>query len=383
MKLLYCYIAQNTEGNKVHIDSFMKAFKSLGDEIIDAGITVKPFVEDKAQWSLLKKIQAKLIWIGRNLSNLWRLSLLIFKFHPEVLLFRFTSDHTMFLAIYCLSFFYPIVLEVNAIRSVEGATSLQWLSVLLDKVTFKRARRCFTVSSMLKDLLAREMNLDAEKISVIENGVDVDMFNPAVSSIEIKKSLGLETVFVVGFVGAFMPWHGVDLIIDLAGRMKEHDIKFLLVGDGERREIFVKQAESMGLQEKVIFTGYLPHADIPKYMAAMDVVLAPFPRAYYEGCGGFYGSVLKIFEYMGMGKAIIAPPLGQIKDVLVDRESGLLIYSEDTTTLIDALLKLFNDSSYRESLGINARKRVEQNYTWQANAEKVKCVCNEVRKWVT
>jgi len=377
MKLLYCYIAQNTEGNKVHIDSFMKAFVSLGDEIIDAGITVKPFMEDKSQWSIAKKIQAKLIWIGRNLSNLLRIFLRAMQSRPDVLLFRFTSDHNMFLAIYILSFFYPIVLEINAIRSVEGQTAMQWLSHLLDKLTFKRARRCFAVSSMLRDLLVREMNLDKEKVVAIENGVDVDVFNPGISAAKVKKTLGLGTAFVVGFVGAFKPWHGVDLIVDLAGKVEEINMKFLLVGDGESRDDCEEQVRIRDLQDKVIFTGFLPHANVPEYMAAMDVVIAPFPRAYYDSCGGFYGSVLKIFEYMGMGKAIIAPPLGQIKDVLVDGESGLLIYSEDTAALKEALSRLYNDSAFRESLGINARRRVEQNYTWRANASKVRSLCSE------
>ncbi len=167
MKVLYCYIGINSEGNKVHIDSFMRSFASLGDEIIDGGITVEPFKEDKSKWSVRKKILAKLIWLGRNVSHLLRLSWLAFKFRPDVLIFRFVVDHSMFLAMFFLSFFYPIVLEVNAISLVEGQTNFKWLTNILDKFLMGRVRRFFVVSSLLKDLMVREMNLNEEKITEI------------------------------------------------------------------------------------------------------------------------------------------------------------------------------------------------------------------------
>jgi glycosyltransferase involved in cell wall biosynthesis len=80
---------------------------------------------------------------------------------------------------------------------------------------------------------------------------------------------------------------------------------------------------------------------------------------------------------MAMAKPIIAPPLGQIKELIVDGESGLLIYSEDIKALKEALLRLYHDKAYRECLGANARKRVEENYTWRANAEKVRNLCRK------
>ena len=105
--------------------------------------------------------------------------------------------------------------------------------------------------------------------------------------------------------------------------------------------------------------------------------MAPFPQAHYEACGGFYNSALKIFEYMAMAKAIIAPPLGQIGDVIIDGDSGRLIYSEDTAALKDEIARLVADNGYRQSMGANARKRVESDYTWTVNAEKVRTLCLE------
>jgi glycosyltransferase involved in cell wall biosynthesis len=375
VRLLYCYVGIHGEGNKVHIDSFMNAFASIGDEIIDGGVTVPPFLDDKSKWSVWKKISAKLIWIKRNISHLIRLSRLAWSSRPDVVLFRFT--HNMFLPIFCLSFFYPVVLEVNATRSIEAPSAWKGLSSWLDKLSFRRAKRCFVVSRAIKNHLLDRCLMPSESIAVIENGVDVDVFNYNISIDELKKNLGLEDAFIVGFVGSVQPQHGIENIIALSDIMKSmlNNIVFLIVGDGKYRDQFRKMAESKGLGNDIVFTGFVRHELIQNYIALMDVALAPYNRNSQSGA--FHYSPLKIFEYMAMAKPIIAPPLGQINELIEHGKSGLLIYSEDTLALKDALLQLYHDKAYRELLGANARKRVEENYTWRANAEKVRDLCQK------
>ncbi len=218
-----------------------------------------------------------------------------------------------------------------------------------------------------------------ERIAVIENGVDLEIFSTDTSSDNMKKSLNLEKYFVAGFVGNFREYHGIENLICLAEAVKSKslNIMFLIVGDGVNRNRYEEIVRSKGLEKSVIFAGFVPHERVRDYIAVMDVALAPHRKDSFAETGGFHGSPLKIFEYMAMAKPIIAPPLGQIKELIVDGESGLLIYSEDTKALKEALLKLYHDKAYREHLGANARKRVEENYTWRANADKVRTQCLE------
>jgi glycosyltransferase involved in cell wall biosynthesis len=380
MKVEYCYKAYATQGNKVHIESFMKAYAALGEEVIDGGITVAPFTEDKSKWSLSKKLMAKMIWIGWNISHLLRLSQLALQSRPDVLLFRFTHD--MSLAIFCLSFFYPVVLEVNATRSIEAPSTWSGLAGMLDKLLFRRAKRCFVVSSVVKDHIVSRSLMAGERIAVIENGVDLEMFAADTSSDKVKASFNIENCFVAGFVGSFQSYHGIENIISLAEAVKSEslNILFLIVGDGKERKRYEEMVRRKGLEKDVIFAGFVSHERVRDYIAVMDVALAPHRRDSFAESGGFHGSPLKIFEYMAMAKPIIAAPLGQIKELIVDGESGLLIYSEDTAALKEALLNLYHDKAFRERLGANARRRVEENYTWRANAEKVRDLCRDSLK---
>jgi len=343
------------------------------------GIPGKPFTEDKASWSIWNKLMAKIKWIRLNLYYLWRIFLMARKKRPDILLFRFQQGHGFFLPIMILSYIYPVVLEINAIRTIEDPSAASWISNLFDKWSLLRARKCFVVSQVIKEHIIGRGLADGEKVTVIENGVDVDLFRNHCTPDEAKRRLGFENRFVAGFVGSFQPWHGVDNIVKLAESLKLEipDILFLIVGDGRDRTVYEEMVKIKGLEKSVVFTGLISHDRVREYLAAMDVALAPHRSDSFIGSGGFHGSPLKIFEYMAMKKAVIAAPIGQIKEVIVDGESGMLIHSEDVLSLKNALVKLNNDKTYRELLGMNARQRVEKYYTWKVNAEKVLEVCYE------
>jgi glycosyltransferase involved in cell wall biosynthesis len=112
----------------------------------------------------------------------------------------------------------------------------------------------------------------------------------------------------------------------------------------------------------------------------MDITIAPHDRNSFKSIGGFHGSPLKIFEYMAMGKPVIATPIGQIKDIIEDNISGRLIYSDQVEELKNAVIRLYEDKDYRDTLGKNARKVVMDNYTWEINARKIEDICREVLK---
>jgi len=187
----------------------------------------------------------------------------------------------------------------------------------------------------------------------------------------LKRSLGIdEDKVVVGFTGTFGEWHGIpqlteaiDKILKYALSMNTH---FLLIGDGK----FKPEAESqIRHYENVTFTGVVPYSDIQHYLAICDILVSPH-NPQVDG-KEFFGSPTKVFEYMAMGKGIVASDLGQIGEVLKHNYSAILVEPGNVNQLVEAILKLVEDKELREQLGKRAREDVVANYTWEKNAERV------------
>jgi glycosyltransferase involved in cell wall biosynthesis len=379
MKVLYFYLTSGQEGSRIHIESFVRAFAALGDDIVDAGAIVPAFREDKRQWSYLRRVVAKLQWLAWNVREFLRLHALARRHRPDVIVVRFMQDHRLFLPILSLSSRYPLVLEVNTLRSNEDPEHASPLIRVFDRWSLRRADRVFVVSKLLREQILQGHGLVPQQVAVVENGVDVEQFNNTVDPATAKDQLGLSGRFVIGFIGSFKPWHGLQHLLTLAKAMasEQWPLQFLVVGDGEERPGFERYVVTEALQHCVRFTGHVAHAEVPLYLSAMDVVVAPYSSDTFAAGGGFHGSPLKIFEYMAAAKAIIAAPIGQLNELIIDGESGLLIPSEDTVRLCNAVLSLYDNPSKRSRLGRNARQRVSEHYTWAMNATKVRRLCTE------
>ena len=238
----------------------------------------------------------------------------------------------------------------------------------------KTASLIVTVSEPLKaDLL--ELGIPDEKILVNPNRVDPQKFNPKIMTNEecneLKRSLGIDKdKVVVGFSGTFGEWHGIPQLTEAIDKILKSalspNIHFLLIGAGK----FKLEAErQIGHYENVTFTGVVPYSDIQKYLAICDILVSPH-NPQVDG-REFFGSPTKVFEYMAMGKGIVASDLGQIGEVLKNEENALLVTPGDVPELIEAILKLTEDKELREKLGKQAIVDVVANYTWGKNAERV------------
>ncbi len=382
MTAVYCYITSATDGSKVHIDSFMRAFTALGESLIDAGIVTPEFTGNKSEWTLARRVWAHLPWLKLNLTMFFHVLRKAWRARADVLIFRFMPNHQLFFPIFVLSSVYPVLLEINAVRAMDHPGRSSWVIALLDRLTLLKVRKCFVVSNAMRDYLLARFRLEPDRVAVVENGVDTDLFAPTRPCRQLRKNLGLDGRFVIGFVGSFKPWHGIHTLSEVAERLVARcpSVAFLIVGDGKERSNFEAVLEKKGLSGLFFFTGFVQHVRIREYLALMDVVLAPYPKEWYETAGGFFFSPLKIFEYMAMAKAIIAPPLGQISELIADGESGRLIYSEDVTAIVQEIARMHADEDYRCTLGANARRRAESRYTWKANAEKVRALCAQLLK---
>lgn len=275
----------------------------------------------------------------------------------------------------------PLVLEYNGsevwiARHWDPTRFLAWL-ILCEEISLSAAALITVVSDALKNELI-ERGIPEKKILVNPNAVDPDMFHPGCGGSEIRRQLGFTSdQVVVGFIGSFSYWHGVAVLqeaIQVLLREQETSrsspqLRFLLVGDGPLSPEIREALEPYSKRGWVVFAGHVPHEKAPQYLDAADILASPHvPMA--DG-RPFFGSPTKLFEYMAMGKAIVASDLDQLARVLTHMRTGWLVKPGDTGELVDAIRLLARKPEIRKQLGERAREAALAEHTWKQNAERV------------
>jgi glycosyltransferase involved in cell wall biosynthesis len=212
-----------------------------------------------------------------------------------------------------------------------------------------------------------EAGVRARKVEILPNAVDTTLFHQEVDDARLRSWLKPGGRFVVGFVGSFKAWHGVDFLLRAFRRLHGNDASYhlLLVGDGPLRAELEQETRRLGLQEAATLVGSVPHEEVPRYLALMDVAVAPYPALE-----DFYFSPLKLYEYMASSRAVVASRVGQVAEVIADGLTGLLYQPGNEDELIACVRRLRADKSLRRELGERARTACSKN-TWRQNAERV------------
>lgn len=239
-----------------------------------------------------------------------------------------------------------------------------------ERLNLAAAARIFVVSEVERRNLLR-VGVADEKIVVNPNGVDPERFKPGVGGAEVRRELGVkEDETLVGFVGTFGPWHGVLALAEAIKLIPNGArVRFLLIGSGALRGEVERILREAGALPKVILTGAIEHEKVPSYLDACDVLTSP--HVPLEDGSEFFGSPTKLFEYMAMGKGIVASRLGQIGEVLQDEETALLVEPGNVRELSDAVMRLTDSPELRERLGAAARREAIAKHTWGHNARRV------------
>lgn len=270
----------------------------------------------------------------------------------------------------------PVVLEVNAsevwVKSHWSRLVFGRLARAFEGIAFRGADLIAVVSERVRDEIV-SLGADPSKIIVNPNGVDPERFRADLDGSRVRQTLPLASPdgIVVGFVGTFTRWHGVETLLDAVKLVhaERKPIHFLLIGDGNLKPNLEADVRDHGLEGEVTFTGLILHAETPAYLSACDILVSP--HLGFEDGTPFFGSPTKLFEYMAMGKAIIASNLEQIGAIIRDGENGLLMEPGDSAGLAAKILKLAGDTDLRRRLGAQARKDVVARYTWTMNVERV------------
>jgi glycosyltransferase involved in cell wall biosynthesis len=255
---------------------------------------------------------------------------------------------------------------------------LRWRAKQIIQYTLRVANRIITVSEATKTRLVEVWKVPKEKIVVFPNGVDVHRFRPYQGNrAEIRGSLGLNDSPVIIYVGGFYLWHDITTLLDGVAQVLTAypEARLLLVGDGKLRPASIQYANDLGIGHAVQFTGVRAQGEIPDLINAADVAVAPYPKMEQA----WWGSSMKLFEYMASGIALIASDVGQqVSEIIRDGTNGLLVKPGDALALAAAINRLIKDPVLRSRLGKQARDDAIRNYSWDTYISRLERVYDAV-----
>lgn len=280
----------------------------------------------------------------------------------------------------------PVVYEIRAFwedAAVDhGSTregSLRYkLTRALETWAVKNANAVTVICEGLRrDLAAR--GIPASKITVIPNAVDVDQFDMGGKpDPELKMKLGLGSSRVLGFIGSFYAYEGLDLLIAaLPAILKQMpDVKVLLVGGGPQDAALKRQVMALDLMDRVVFTGRVPHAGVNRYYDLVDVLVYPrHPMRLTE-----LVTPLKPLEAMAQGRLMVASDVGGHKELIQDGKTGVLFHAGNAGDLASKVVGLLKYEQGWDSMKRNGRQFVETERTWAASVARYRGVYGSLLK---
>jgi glycosyltransferase involved in cell wall biosynthesis len=378
MKIVYHHRTRSTDAQRIHIQEIIRAFQELGHAVETVSLVPTDTEEHDAQrdaadapWKgLVRRIPFayEVVQLAYNLVGIPLLLRRMLRGNPDFIYERY-SLFNFAGAIAARLWRVPLILEVNSPFALEQSRDkdirLVRLAAWTERVICNSAAHVVVVSTPLQRIMAQS-GVRAARLVVMPNGVDLHKFKTQPGSPELRHSLGLDGRVVIGFVGWFRKWHGLELLLEgfhrsgLAGQ----GAKVLLIGDGQAMADLRAYVEEHGLREHVVFTGPLPHAQVPPYLDLIDIAVQPAANEY---C-----CPMKILEYMALGKPVVAPRQENIQDLLREGEEARFFTPGDATSMGEALAWMVNNREEAARMGRKGQEAIDRRgYLWTANARKV------------
>lgn len=268
----------------------------------------------------------------------------------------------------------PVVYEIRAFwedAAVDHGTQSEWglryrLTREMETRAVRQASQVVTICGGLRgDLIARGIPLD--KIGVVPNAVNIEQFSRGGQpDLALKAKLGLADSQVIGFIGSFYAYEGLDLLIKALPLILEKapDVKLLLVGGGPQEANLKAQAAALSLAnnvaDKVVFVGRVPHTEVNRYYDLVD--LLAYPRHAMRLTD--LVTPLKPLEAMAQGRLLIASDVGGHQELIEDGYTGVLFRAGDVADLTDKALAALNLTDGGSNLRNNGRRFVESERNW-------------------
>lgn len=382
LRILYHHRIAASDGMRVHVTELVSALRARGHEVMVVGPgeeAVQIAGADSPLEDFVARLRRSLPGWAYELCELayngpayLRLARAARSFRPDVIYERYNLFLLAGLALRARGG-PPVLLEVNAPLAAEradlGQLSLRSVGRRCEAALWGGADAVLPVTAVLAGHVHKVRS--AGQVHVIPNGADLTRRPTPQAAAAARRRLGLaDGDVVLGFVGFVRAWHGVGWAVDALPDLPANT-HLVIVGDGEALPELQARAAALGLADRVHITGKLPHGEVPAVMQGFDVAL--------QTGAAPYASPLKLFEYMALGRPVIAPDQPNIREVLADGENALLFAPGDATAFRSALQRLCVDAALRRRLGEAALATVETRpLTWAHNAARIEALAEEL-----
>ena len=230
---------------------------------------------------------------------------------------------------------------------------------------YRRADRIVVVAPAFKDHLIRHWNVPAAKISIVENGVETDLFRLDPAAMEVRKQLRLEESFLICYIGTMGNAHGLETLIAAAEELQTAlpSATFLLIGEGAEKERIVELTATRELTN-IQFLGQQPREQIPSYVSAADLCLVMLKKTE------LFKTVIptKLLEYMACERPVIVAVDGQARQIVEAAGAGVFVEPENSKSLVAAILELSSRPERRQQMGASGRQHILNNFSREKKA---------------
>ncbi len=374
MRILFHHRIASRDGQSVHLEELVAALRGQGHETIVVGpprLMNARFGGGSRLVAQIKRLIPgalyELLELAYNIPAFLRLSRAVRTHRPDVIYERYS--------LFLLAGAWvrrrsglPLLLEVNAPlfeeRSRHDGLRLHRLGRLAQRSLWRGADHVLPVTHVLGRVI-EGYGVPPARITVIPNGIDPGRFAPALDPDAAKALLGLPPRLVVGFTGFVRGWNAVHRLVDFAAAQRDRfDLQVLVVGDGPARASLQDHARRLGVADRLSITGVVARNDVARHVCAFDIAVIPGLTPY--------ASPLKLFEYLQLGRAIVAPDVDAIREILTNGQDALLFDPTAEGGLEAALLRLCEDAPLRARLGRASPDTITSRcLTWYRNAERV------------
>ena len=269
----------------------------------------------------------------------------------------------------------PLISTVHSIEigRAQGLNSPD--SLLIDGLEWwmtYEAAKVISCSSSMKWELENHFHLPSEKIIVIPNAVDISKYERKVDREAVKRRYGIEPhEKVVLFIGRLVPQKGVEYLLRAIPLILQRyrDVKFVIAGDGWSKDYLEEVARSTGSQDKIRFLGFISDSELTELTISSDVLVVP---SVYEPFG------IVALEGMAAGVPVVAANVGGLAEIIEHDRTGVLVYPRNPESIAWGVNRVLLDPGYARWLVQNARRKVQEEYSWEAIAQRTIEVYEEV-----
>jgi len=255
-----------------------------------------------------------------------------------------------------------------------------WIRALAGQILRKlagiTADSVIAISNGIKKILINNGIPKNKIIGIIPSGVNVDLFKADTTDLALRKRYEFDNSANIIYSGSIDKERHLDILLNAIKLVKEQipSVRLFMVGEGSARKNLETLSKKLDIEDNIIFTGFVPYEEVPKYINISDIAIVLLPSTLvYE-----VSSPLKLFEYMACEKAVIATRIKAHTSVIADGKNGLLVNAGDPHDLAKAIKKLHNDKQLSKQIAFNARQYVTKYSSWKTIADKIEEIYRKI-----